>query len=59
MIDQPDISEANRITVILKQDGQWIRTFGTAAARLVFQFQVVVHDNSVVPNRNASLGNPL
>lgn len=55
VLNQPDVSVVDRISVILEQDRQWIRTFRLASARLVFQSKIVVNDHAVVQNSDHRL----
>lgn len=59
MVDQPDVSEMNRIAMILEQDRQGIGAFRRTATSLVFEFEIVLHDHAVVSNGDATLRDSL
>src|SRR5688572_24702249 len=51
-VDQPDVPETDRIAVILQLCRKRQRSFGRSATGLVGQFDAVLHDHAVVPDRD-------
>lgn len=54
-IDQPDVAEVDRVAVVLEEDRQRIRSLDRAASRFVLQLQIVVNDDAVVSDCDATL----
>ena len=54
---QPDVAESNRVSVVLKVDGTWFRTFFYGSRSSTSgQFQMIVDQNSIVLDGDPRIG---
>ena len=54
VFNQPEISIVHRIAVILEMNDEWFGSFRTSPTRFIFQIQLIVHNYSIVADRDAS-----
>jgi hypothetical protein len=54
--NDPDVSEHNRIAVILKKQGVHFWAFTIASGRSMSQLSIIMNQDAIVPNGHPSVG---